>query len=123
MNDLPPRKTLVMLYRSLQYAQTALERREIVQSARVVRQALVAIQGSSSPSGPSPLARRILANCAGQTLSIKIIARVSGRAYGGSTLKKVIKELLDSKKIERVGKGMYHVKSTTQAVVESERAS
>lgn len=108
--DLPPRKTLVMLFRSLQYAQSDLERREIVRAARVVRQALRATSSSTRPGELSPLAQRILSKCAGQTLSIKVIARAcGGMSHDGTPIKRAMRELLASKKIERVGKGMYHV--------------
>lgn len=51
----------------------------------------------------SPLARRILIKCAGQTLDSRAIAMACGKAPGGSTIKEAIRQLVNAKRIERIG--------------------
>ena len=107
--DLPPRKTLVMLFRSLQYAQSDLERREIVRAARVVREDLELAGSVEGEEVLSPLARRIVTKCGGQTLSFKSIAHICGKSPQGSTIRAALRELLDNKLVTPSGKGVYAV--------------
>ena len=112
MNDLPPRKTLVMILRTLKYAQTPLERREIVRAAQVVRQALRATISSASTSADgelSPIAKRILSKCAGQKLSVKVLAMACSKSPEGSSFKKAMQQLKARKLILSTGKGMYRI--------------
>lgn len=111
MNDLPPRKTLVMLYRSLQFAKTDLERREIVRSARLIRLALHSSLERDRRGSLSPLAHRILAKCAGQTLNSKAIARVCGMTPGGSSIKRAIRLLVQTGQATKLGNGNYQIVS------------
>lgn len=50
-----------------------------------------------------PLARRILSRCAGQTLSSKSIALACGKSPGGSTIKRAIKYLVATEKVQKIG--------------------
>lgn len=84
---------------------------EIVRAARDVRQKMVTEKETEGEL--SPLAKRILSRCAGQTVSVQVMARAVQKSYSGSSFKKALKSLRAGKHLQDVGKGMYHIPEAT----------
>lgn len=106
MKDLPPLKALILLFRSLQFAQSETERHEIVRAARAVRHLLPT---QHKTEGLSAHARLILSKCSGQTLHAKTIARVMGRSYEGTPFRQAMRQLRAGGYLEKTERGMYHI--------------
>ena len=51
----------------------------------------------------SPLAKRILTKCAGQTLNSLAIAQACKKAHGGTSIKRAIKQLVARQLIQKTG--------------------